>query len=561
MNSDEIKRGLRRAPQRSLLRACGMSEEDIYKPHIGVANSWNELVPGHIHLNRLATEVKKAIRDTEGTPLEFNTIGICDGIAMGHGGMHASLPSREVIADSVELVARGHRFDGLVLMASCDKIIPGMLMASCRLDIPTLLLTGGPMDFAQIDGQVMDISSVFEIVSKVKKGQITEQKALEIEKAACPGPGSCAGMFTANTMACISEAMGISLPYCATIPPLGEERFNLVYQAGKSIIKLVEKGIKPSHILTKESFENGAMTSVAIGGSTNVTLHLPAIAQEIGVDFSLKDFDRISRKVPHLVDMSPQGPFRMGHLHQAGGIPCLLKRLKDHLHLDCVTATGKPLLSLLPKEVPEVEAMGQKVIRTIEAPVHPQGGIAVLYGNLAPKGAVVKQTAVADNMLKFSGPAKVFDCEEDATQVIDNEEIEPGEVIVIRYEGPSGGPGMREMLEPTSRVSGGPLSGKVALITDGRFSGATRGAAIGHVSPEAAKRGPLAALQNGDIIRIDIPNRKLEVDLSRTEINRRLKDWHLPKPKFKTGALTRYQALVRGADMGATLSNGGEEGL
>lgn len=559
MNSDEIKKGVDRMPHRALLRATGLNSEEIYKPHIGVANSWNEIVPGHIHLNRLAEEVKKGVREGGGTPFEFSTIAICDGIAMGHEGMYSSLPSREVIADSIELVVRAHRFDGLVAIASCDKIIPGMLMACCRLDIPTIMVTGGPMEFGKVGDRVVDISTVFEAVSQVKKKRISDDQAEEIEQVACPGAGSCAGMFTANTMASIAEALGISLPYSSTIPALAEERLKLARESGATIMKLVEKDITPSSLLAPKSFENAAIVSLALGGSTNATLHLPAIACELGIDFGLKDFDRISQKIPHLVNMSPQGPMRMAHLHQAGGIPCLMKRLESYLNLDCISVTGKAMGHHLPKSTNNVEAMGDMVIHELDDPVHGEGGIAILLGNLAPKGAIVKQTAVDENMLVHSGPARVFDCEEDATSAIDAGEIREGEVIVIRYEGPSGGPGMREMLEPTSRLSGSKLNGKVVLITDGRFSGATRGAAIGHISPEAVTGGPIAIIRDGDVIKIDIPNRKLEVELTEDEIAGRFKSWHRPEPKFKSGILSRYSALVKGADKGATLSNEQEE--
>ncbi len=560
MRSNQVKESTKRMPHRALLRATGLKSEDIYKPYIGVANSWNEIVPGHIHLDKLSEEVKIGVRKGGGTPFEFNTVAVCDGIAMGHEGMHYSLPSREVIADSVELMAQAHRFDGLVLIASCDKIIPGMLMAACRLDIPTIMVTGGPMDFGRLANEIIDITTVFEAVSKVKSGEISPDAAEKIERYACPGAGSCAGMFTANTMASIAESLGISLPYCGTIPSLAKERSDLARRSGEIIVRLINDNITPSSFLTRGSFENAAMVSLSLGGSTNATLHLPAIASELGVDFELKDFDKISRTTPHLINMSPQGPMRVTHLHQAGGLPALMKRLQNLLNLDAETVAGKSIGSQLTENVSSFKVNGEEVIHDVDNPVHKEGGIAVLFGNLAPQGGVVKQTAVAENMLVHSGPARVFDCEEEATSAIDQRTIKEGEVIIIRYEGPSGGPGMREMLEPTSRISGSNLSGKVALLTDGRFSGATRGAAIGHITPEAAKGGPIAIVRDGDIVEIDTPNRRLEIKLSNEEIEKRLITHQPPEPKFKKGLLARYCTLVSGADKGAILKDSREEG-
>lgn len=556
MRSDEVKKGIERAPHRALLRAAGLTARDIERPFIGVANSWNEIVPGHIHLKELAKSAKEGIKGAGGMPFEFNTIAICDGIAMGHEGMRASLPSREVIADSVELMAVAHQFDALVLLASCDKVVPGMLMAAARLDIPTIMVTGGPMAYGKLAGEIVDLATVFERVSQVKAAEMSEARLSQLESCACPGPGSCAGMFTANSMACITEALGMSLPGCATAPALAERKSQIAEESGRVIMKLVEEDIKPSSIMTRKAFENAGMVDLALGGSTNAALHIPAIAHEAGVDFTMKDFASLSSQIPHLVNMSPAGPLRMSHLHEAGGVPAVMKRLEDKLHLGCLTVTGHRIGSQLPEEVEDREALGEVVIHTQKNPVHRMGGLAVLTGNLAPDGAVVKQTAVVKKMLRHSGPARVFDCEEDAIEAVDEGRIEAGEVIVVRYEGPVGGPGMREMLELTSRISGSGLDGKVALITDGRFSGATRGAAIGHVSPEAASGGLLAVLADGDEIEIDIPNGRLNVKLDEREIERRFIPWQRPISKFNLGALSRYALLVGSADRGAILRKG-----
>ena len=551
--SDEVKKGLSRAPHRSLLMAAGLNKSDIDRPFIGVANSWNEIVPGHIHLNRLAAQVKRGVREAGGTPLEFNTIAICDGIAMGHEGMHASLPSRELIADSVELMARAHGFDALVLVASCDKIVPGMLMAAARLDIPAVMLTGGPMAPGEYNGEVVDLITVFEAVAKVKTGEMTQEQLAEMEACACPGAGSCAGMFTANSMACLSEALGISLPGCACCGATDEAKNVIAFESGKAAVRLLEKNIRPSDILTPKAFENACRVDMAVGASTNTALHLVAIAQEAGVDFGLTDFDRLSRETPHLCSMSPGGPMRMSHLHAAGGIGAVMKRLEKSLHLDLPAATGGVIGDYLVKEVPQVEFFGQPVIHTLDDPVHKEGGLAVLRGNLAPEGAVVKQAAVAADMLTFSGPARVFACEEDAVTAYQDDVIKEGEVVVVRYEGPAGGPGMREMLVLTSLISGGPLNGKIALITDGRFSGGSRGAVVGHISPEAAQGGPVALVENGDMISLDIPQRKLEVLVDEKELAARRAQWQPPAANFPKGALARYASLVASAAQGAVL--------
>ncbi len=552
-NSDQVKKGVARAPQRSLLRALGLNSQDIQQPFIGIANSWTETVPGHIHLNRLGAEVKRGVAQAGGTPFEFNTIGICDGLAMGHAGMHASLPSRELVADSVELMARAHGFDALVLIASCDKIVPGMLMAACRLDLPAIMLTGGAMAYGEHKGKVVDLITVFEGVAKVEAGTISMAELEELEACACPGAGSCAGMFTANTMACLTEALGLSLPGCACALAESEEKMRLAYDSGQAVVALLEKDLKPSDILSAESFANACRVDMALGGSTNTALHLPAIAHEAGIPFGLADFDGISRTTPHLCSMSPGGPMRMTHLFQAGGVGAVMKRLEASLHLSAGAVTGGSLADYLPEQVPGVEAFGQPVIHSLENPVHVQGGLAVLVGNLAPDGAVVKAAAVTDDMLTHQGPARCFACEEDAVAAYGGGVIKPGEVVVVRYEGPAGGPGMREMLALTSLISGGPLDGKVALVTDGRFSGGSRGAAIGHVSPEAAQGGPLALVEDGDIIGIDIPGRKLELLVADEILSQRKAKWQAPGKRFAKGALARYAALVTSAATGAVL--------
>ena len=553
--SDEVKKGLSRAPHRSLLRALGLDDAAMDRPFIGVANSWNEVVPGHMHLDRLAAQVKRGVREAGGTPFEFNTIAICDGIAMGHEGMHASLPSRELVADSVELMARAHGFDALVLVASCDKIVPGMLMAAARLNIPAVMLTGGPMAPGEYEGEVVDLITVFEAVAKVKSGAMTTEQLTVMEGCACPGAGSCAGMFTANSMACLSEALGISLPGCACAGAEGEAKNVIALESGRAAVRLLEKNIRPLDILTPKAFENACRVDMAVGASTNTALHLVAIAQEAGVDFGLADFDRLSRETPHLCSMSPGGPMRMSHLEAAGGIGGVMKRLEKSLHLNLPAVTGGVIGDYLAQEIPPVEFFGQPVIHTLDDPVHQEGGLAVLKGNLAPKGAVVKQAAVAPDMLVFSGPARVFAREEDAVKAYQDDVIKEGEVVVVRYEGPSGGPGMREMLVLTSLISGGPLNGKVALITDGRFSGGSRGAVVGHISPEAAQGGPIALVQDGDVISLDIPRRKLELMLDEKELAVRLAQWQPPVPRFPTGALARYASLVTSADQGAVLRN------
>jgi len=548
MRSDEMKKGLERAPHRSLFKALGLTDREIDRPMIGIASSANEVIPGHLHLHQISSAVKAGIRMAGGTPFEFFTIAICDGIIMGHEGMKYSLSSRELIADSVESMAMAYPFDGLVLIPNCDKIIPGMLMAAARLNIPSIVVSGGPMLAGEIQGRPIDLITVFESVGKVKVGEMTEEYLREIEGCACPGAGSCAGMFTANSMNCLSEVLGMALPYNGTIPAVFAERIRLAKETGFQIMDLVNKDLRPSQILTKKSFENAVTVDMAFGGSTNTTLHLPAIAREAGIDLSLKSFDPISEKTPHLCNMSPGGPHHLQDLHFAGGIPALMNELgrKNLIHQDPLTVTGRPVAeNLKGKKVTNTE-----VIRPIEKPYHPTGGLAVLFGNLAPEGAVVKRSAVDEAMLKHKGPARVFNSEEEAIRAILDGKINKGEVVVIRYEGPKGGPGMREMLGPTSAIVGVGRDRDVALLTDGRFSGGSRGAAIGHISPEAAVGGPIAVIEEGDPIEIDIPGKKLNLLIAEGELKKRLSQWKPPKKDLK-GYLKRYARLVQSAHTGA----------
>ncbi len=552
MRSDAMKKGLERAPHRSLFKALGLTDEEIEQPMIGIANSANEVIPGHLHLHQISEAVKAGIRMAGGTPLEFFTVGVCDGIVMGHEGMKYSLSSRELIADSVESMAMAYPFDGLVLIPNCDKIVPGMMMAAARLDIPSIVISGGPMLTGDVRGKEYDVISVFECVGRVKVGEMTLEDLKEVEGCACPGVGSCAGMFTANSMNCLSEALGLALPYNGTIPAVFAERIRLAKKTGMKIMDLVKQDLKPSKILTRKAFENAITVDMAFGGSTNTSLHLPAIAKEAGMELSLAAFDEISEKTPHLCNMSPGGPHHLQELHQAGGIPALMLELScgNLIHQDALTATGKTVgENLQGKKTHDPE-----VIRSLKKPYHQTGGLAVLFGNLAPQGAVVKRSAVDDAMLKHRGPARVFDTEEEALKMILDGKILKGDVVVIRYEGPKGGPGMREMLAPTSAIAGVGRDRDVALITDGRFSGGSRGAAIGHVSPEAAEGGPIAAVQNGDLIEIDIPNKKLGLLISEEELKRRLSRWR-PHQKKLRGYLKRYAKLVQSAHTGATFED------
>jgi dihydroxy-acid dehydratase len=536
MRSDMVKKGVEKTPHRALLKALGLTDKDIAKPFIGVANSYTNIVPGHVHLNQIAAAVKAGVTAAGGTPFEFNTIAICDGLAMGHEGMRYSLPSRELIADSVEVMAQAHRLDGLVLVTNCDKITPGMLMAAARLDIPAIMVTGGPMASGWLDGKKIGYASIPEGLGKYFAGKLSSEELCRLENAACPGYGSCNGMFTANTMACVTEALGMSLPYCATTLANSVAKLRIAKETGEQIVKLTFEDVKPSSIMKKEAFENAIAVDMALGGSTNTVLHVSAIAREAGVTLQLKVFDEIGRRTPHLCSMIPSGPYAMEDLNAAGGIPAVMKELSQMLNLEALTVTGKAVA----QNISDAKVLEANVIRPLNDPVHKEGGIAILTGNIAPKGSVVKTSAVSPNMLKHKGPAKVYDSETEAVAAIRNREIQPGDVVVIRYEGPKGGPGMPEMLIPTATIAGMGLSESVALITDGRFSGATRGPCIGHVAPEAADAGPIAIIENGDTITIDIPNRNLKAELTDDEIKKRLAAWKPKLPRITKGYLTRY---------------------
>jgi len=553
MKSDVIKKGIERAPHRSLLHAVGCSSDDWDKPFIGVINSFSEVVPGHIHLQSIAQAVKDGVRSRNGVPFEVNTIAVCDGIAMNHQGMKYSLPSRELIADSVEILAQAHAFDALVFIPNCDKVIPGMLMAAVRLDLPCIFVSGGPMlagRFIQGNSiKPVDLNSVFLAVGRVAKGEMTEAELTKLEKVACPGYGSCAGMFTANTMNCLTEALGMALPGNGTIPAAQARRIELAYQAGQQVMEVLSKNVLPRDIITKDSIYNAFAVDMALGGSTNSILHLTAMAHEAGIDFPLSWVNEISEHIPHICKLSPASDYHIEDLDLAGGIPAVMQEISALLKLDTKTVLGKPLGEVIKGAL----VKNKEVIRPLSQPYSATGGISMLFGNLAPEGAVVKSAAVAAEMLVHRGPAKVFDSEEVATVAIMDRKIKPGDIVVIRYEGPKGGPGMREMLTPTSLLSGMGLDKEVALVTDGRFSGATQGAAIGHVSPEAAERGPIAVLKDGDVIKIDIPNHNLEVELSQKEIEWRLSLLPPFEPKIKSGYLKRYSDKVTSASRGAIL--------
>ena len=552
MRSDKTKKGFERAPNRSLLKATGLTDDEMDKPFIAVVNSWNELIPGHIHLDKIAEAVKAGIRSAGGVPFEFHTIGICDGIAMGHEWMRYSLPSREAIEDSIELVLQGHQLDGMVMITACDKITPGHLMASGNLNIPTIVVTGGPMIPGYVDDENRDLISVFEGVGECQADAVSEQKLKILEDCACSGAGSCAGMYTANTMACMTEALGLSLPGCATAHAVDAKKIRIAKESGKRIIEMVNENLTPRSMVTLESFENAIMVDLAIGGSTNTTLHLPAIAHAFGLKLSLETFDKLSKTTPHLISLKPGGENYMLDFERAGGIQAIMQRMTSKLYLDQMTVNGKTIGQNIEELVIINPKTNARIISTLENPIHEEGGIAVLKGNLAPDGSVVKQAAVDPKMLKHSGPARVFNSEEDAMEAILAKKIVSGDVVVIRYEGPKGGPGMREMLSPTSAIAGMGLIDSVALITDGRFSGGTRGPCIGHISPEAQEGGPIGLVEEGDIIEIDIPARKLELNVPEEELEKRKASFK-PIEKEVTGYLARYRRFVSSASKGAII--------
>jgi dihydroxy-acid dehydratase len=557
MKSDQVKKGIDRAPHRSLFKAMGYTDREMSLPLIGIANSANEIIPGHIHLDRIVDAVKAGVYMAGGMPITFGTIGVCDGIAMNHLGMKYSLGSRELIADSIEVMALAHAFDALVLVVNCDKIVPGMLMAAARVDIPAIVISGGPMlagRHPEDPDRKIDLITVFESVGAVHSKKMTAETLSAIEDEACPTCGSCAGMFTANSMNCLTEAIGMALPGNGTIPAVMASRIRLAKETGLQIMDLLERGITPRKIMTEDAFTNALTVDMALGCSTNTVLHLSAIANEAGVPFSLKRVNEISARTPNLCSLSPAGKDHVEDLDRAGGVQAVLKELSgaDLIHGECITASGKSVK----ENIKTAAIKDHAVIRSLKDPYRQEGGLAVLYGNLAPNGCVVKQSAVSKEMLVHEGPARVFDSEEEATDAIMNSKINPGEVLVIRYEGPKGGPGMREMLTPTSAIAGMGLDAQVALITDGRFSGGTRGASIGHVSPEAMEGGPIAVLENGDVIAIDITQKKIDVKLSDGEIQKRLSVWKPPAQKITTGYMERYGRSVLSASEGAVFKTG-----
>ncbi len=551
MRSDVVKTGADRAPHRSLFYALGLSEEDFKKPFIGIANSYNDIIPGHIHLNKLSEDVKRGIRDGGGIPFEFNTIGVCDGIAMGHDGMKYSLASRELIADSVETMVNAHQFDGLVCITNCDKIDPGMLMAAVRLDIPTIMVSGGPMLAGGDGDERIDLKAVFEAIGQYNAGKITEEVLHNIECKACPGAGSCAGLFTANSMNCIFEALGIALPWNGTIPAVDPKRSEFAYESGRQIMRILDAGLSARDIITRDAIENAFVMDLAMGGSTNTVLHLLAVAVEADVDFDLKIVNELAEKVPHLMHLSPAGEYYMEDFYAAGGVCAVLNEVK---RLDVLNTEAKTVsLRTIGEVVSEFEIKNKDVIRPIENAYSSEGGLKILFGNLAPAGAVVKSGAVDEKMMVHKGQARVFDSEDDAIEAIRSLKIGKGDIVVIRYEGPKGGPGMREMLMPTSAIAGIGLDKDVALITDGRFSGATRGASIGHISPEAADGGAIGLVEEGDIISIDIPNAKIELLVPSEELDRRRSNWKPNLRELKSKWLSRYRRLVTSANEGAVL--------
>ena len=552
MRSDLMKKGVERAPHRSLFKAMGYTDEEIARPLIGVVNSYNEIIPGHIHLRTITEQVKAGIRMAGGTPVEFPAIGVCDGIAMGHVGMKYSLASRELIADSVEVMTVGHPFDGLVLIPNCDKIIPGMLMAALRLNIPAIVISGGPMLAGKLRGKPVDLITVFEGVGAVKSGKMTGRQLKELEDCACPGCGSCSGMYTANTMNCMTEALGLGLPGNGTVLAVDSARMRLAKEAGMKILELIKKNIRPRDIATLAAFKNAIAVDNALGGSTNTVLHLPAIAHEAGIRLDLELFNQIGFKTPNLCKLSPAGAHHIEDLEAAGGVQAVMKEISK---LGVIDAKALTVSGPVAKNLKEAKVWDYSVIRPVKNPYSPDGGLAIVKGNLAPDGGVVKRSAVAPSMLVNEGRARVFESEDDAIEAILGGKIKAGDVIVIRYEGPKGGPGMREMLAPTSALAGMGLAESVALLTDGRFSGGSRGAAIGHISPEAAEGGPIALVKEGDRIAIDIPKRKITLRVSAEELKKRKNAWKPPKPKIQSGYLSRYASLVTSGSTGAVLKD------
>ncbi len=551
MRSDLMTKGAARAPHRGLLSALGLTPREMELPLIGVATAWNEIIPGHIHLDKLAEAACAGIRGAGGVPFRFGAIGVCDGLAMNHRGMKYSLMSRELIADSVEVMATAHPFDGLVLVTNCDKITPGMLMGALRLNIPAIIVSGGPMLPGKFQGRSVDLINIFEGVGAHAAGKVSEGELEELSRCACPGAGSCAGMFTANSMNCLSEALGLALPGNGTIPAISANRIRLAKQSGEAVMNLVEKNICPRNIATPTAFQNALAVDLALGCSTNTALHVPALAYEAGVPFDLSSINDLSRRVPHLVSLSPGGSHHLDELNAVGGVMAVMKELARASLIDtlALTVTGRPLAESL-RAAPDADG---EVLRQVAKPWHKEGGLAVLYGNLAPQGAVVKQSAVLESMMKHTGPARVFDSEEAATEAILSSQIKPGDVVVVRYEGPRGGPGMQEMLTPTSAIMGMGLGESVAMVTDGRFSGGSRGAVIGHASPEAADGGPLALLREGDLIEINIPNRSLNFQVSEEEMETRRQSLVPFEPKIKTGYAARYARCVSSGAKGAIL--------
>jgi len=553
MESDTVKGGFQRAPHRALLRACGLKSEDIGRPFVAIANSFCEIVPGHVHLDKVAKTVKQAVRDAGGAPFEFNTIAVCDGIAMGHTGMKYSLASREIIADSVETMVRAHCFDGLVCIPNCDKIIPGMLMAAMRLNIPTIFVSGGPMAAGKTrDGKTADLITIFEGVAQFNAGKISEEQLTELECAGCPTEGSCSGMFTANSMNCLCEAIGLALPGNGTILAVDPKRQDLYKAAGKRVVELIKEDLKPLDIVNEKSLDNAFILDMAMGGSTNTVLHALAVANEAGIDYDLDRINAVSEKCPNICKVSPSSSWHMEDVDAAGGISAILNeisKLDGLLNTDCMTVSGKTL----GEQIANAKIKNTDCIHSLDNAYSKTGGLAVLRGNLAPKGCVVKTAGVAESMLTHSGPAVIFESQEEACEGILAGKVKAGDVVVIRCEGPKGGPGMQEMLSPTSYIMGAGLGDSVALITDGRFSGGTRGACIGHISPEAAVGGPIGLLKQGDVIEIDISNKTINVKLTEDELAQRKKQWKAPTPKITQGCLAKYAAMATSADTGAIL--------